>query len=73
MNIQAEKLEIMELLLKTENEALLKKVKMLFGAEKKTKRISIKQYNKELDAAVDRFNKREFVKHEDVERESAKW
>lgn len=73
MNIQAEKLELMELLLRTENETVLKKLRAVFSSEKKEERISIKQYNKEIDAAIERIKKGKFVKHEDLERESASW
>lgn len=73
MNIQAEKLELMELLLRTENEKILKKVRAIFSSEQKEQRISIEQYNKEIDAAIKRINKGNFTKHEDIEQESATW
>ena len=49
------------------------KVRALFSFEKKIKRTTIEQYNKELDRAVEQINKGEFFKHEDVERESVEW
>jgi hypothetical protein len=73
MNIQAEKLELMEMLLKTENEAVLKKIRSIFNSSKGNARITIEQYNKEIEAAESRIKKGKFVRHEDVVRESEKW
>jgi len=73
MNIQAEKLELMELLLRTENEKVLKKIRAIFSSEKEEKRIGIKQYNKEIDAAIERIKKGKFTKQVDLERESTLW
>jgi hypothetical protein len=73
MNIQAEKLELMELLLKTDNETVLKKIRSIFNGSKSNSRITIEQYNKEIEAAESRIKKGKFVKHEDVLRESEKW
>jgi len=73
MNIQAEKLELMEMLLKTENEAVLKKIRSIFTSSKENARITIEQYNKEIEAAENRIKGGKFVRHEDVLRESEKW
>jgi hypothetical protein len=73
MNIQAEKLELMEMLLKTENEAVLKKIRSIFNSSKGNARITIEQYNKEIEAAENRIKKGKFIRHEDVVRESEKW
>lgn len=73
MNIQAEKLELMELLLHTDSEKVLKKIRAAFNSEKQGKRISLPQYNKEIDAAIARIKKGKFVKHDDLEKESASW
>lgn len=73
MNLSSEKLELMELLLKTESEAVLKKIRTIFNTYKEDSRISIEQYNKEIEAAEKRIKKGKFVKHEDVARESEKW
>ena len=40
---------------------------------KTDKRISKKQYNKELDSAEKRIAKGKFIRHEDLEKDSAKW
>ncbi len=73
MNIQAEKLELLEMLLKTENETVLKKIRSIFTGTKEGSRITIEQYNKEIEAAESRIKKGKFVRHEDVVRESEKW
>jgi hypothetical protein len=73
MNIQAEKLELMEMLLKTENETVLKKIRSIFNGSKENTRLTVEQYNKEIEAAESRIKKGKFVKHEDVMRESEKW
>lgn len=73
MNIQAEKLELMELLLKTESESVLKKVRSVFKSLGNTDRTTLEQYNKEIEAAEKRIKKGKFTKHSDVERESEKW
>ena len=59
--------------MRTENEKILKKIRAVFSSEVKGTGISIEQYNKEIDAAVQRIKKGKFVKHEDIERESAAW
>jgi hypothetical protein len=73
MNIQAEKLELLELLLRTENETVLKKIRAVFNSSKATSRVSIKQYNIELKAAEKRIKKGKFITHEDLEAEMEKW
>jgi len=43
------------------------------GREKKATRISIEQYNKEIDEAIARVEAGEFYTHEEVERMSKEW
>lgn len=43
------------------------------GREKKVPRISIEQYNKEIDEAIARVEAGEFYTHEEVERMSKEW
>lgn len=52
---------------------LLEMVKSFIDVEKGTKRISKKQYNKELNEAVERIGKGNFVKHKDAIKELSKW
>jgi ABC-type hemin transport system substrate-binding protein len=73
MNIHSEKLELIELLAKTENEGILKKIRSIFKLASEDGRISIEQYNKEIEAAEKRIKKGKFTKHEDLLREAAKW
>ncbi len=52
---------------------LLEMVKNFLNVESNTKRISKKQYNKELDEAVARIENGEFVTHEEAMMELNKW
>lgn len=52
---------------------LLEMVKSFIDVEKGTKRISKKQYNKELNEPVERIGKGNFVKHKDAIKELSKW
>lgn len=67
MDLQAEKLELVKMLLSTENERVLKQIKAIFrAASRSEKRISVSQYNKELLAAEKRIKKGKFASHQDV-------
>ncbi|HXD91706.1 MAG TPA: hypothetical protein VNX01_00760 [Bacteroidia bacterium] len=52
---------------------LLEMAKNLLNIDKETKRISKKQYNKEINEAVARIEKGKFVTHQDALKELAKW
>ena len=52
---------------------LLEMVKSFLNVDKDTKRISKKQYNKELDEAVARIEKGNFITHKDALKELSKW
>jgi vacuolar-type H+-ATPase subunit D/Vma8 len=52
---------------------VLEVIKGFLNVDKDTKRISRKQYNKELDEAVARIEKGEFVSHKDALKELSKW
>lgn len=52
---------------------LLEMVKSFLNVDKETKRITRKQYNKEINEAVSRIEKGVFVKHEDALKELSKW
>ncbi len=56
-----------------QQELLLEMVKSFLNVDAGTKRISKKQYNKEIDAAVKRIEKGEFITHEDAVKELSKW
>jgi hypothetical protein len=52
---------------------LLEMVKSFLNVDKDTKRISKKQYNKEINEAVARIEKGKFVTHKDALKELSKW
>ena len=52
---------------------ILEMIKSFLNVDKDTKRISRKQYNKELDDAVSRIEKGNFVTHKDSIKELSKW
>ena len=72
MNVQVEKLELIKMLLHTEKETILNKVRTALETEQ-PKRISIEQYNKEIDEANARIDKGEFYTQEEVEKMAEKW
>ena len=74
MNIEITKYELLNKLLNTTDENLLEQLVAVFNkSEKNIQRISISQYNKDLDTAENRINSGEFTTHEDLELESEKW
>ncbi len=52
---------------------LLEMVKSFLNVDKEAKRITKKQYNKEIDEAVERIEKGNFVSHKDALKELSKW
>ena len=52
---------------------LLEMVKSFLDVDKSAPRISRKQYNKELNDAVSRIEKGDFVTHKDALKELSKW
>ena len=52
---------------------VLEMIKSLLNVDNDSKRISIEQYNKELDDAVARIERGEFIDHEDALKEISKW
>lgn len=52
---------------------LLEMVKSFLNVDKESKRISKKQYNKEINEAVTRIEKGDFVSHKDALKELSKW
>ena len=52
---------------------ILNLMKFLFSKNVDVERISHKQYNKEIDAAVKRIAKGKFFTHEEAEKEMSKW
>jgi hypothetical protein len=52
---------------------VLEMIKSLLNVDDDSKRISIEQYNKELDEAVTRIERGESIDHEDALKEISKW
>ena len=52
---------------------VLEMIKSLLNVDNDSKRISIKQYNNELDEAVARIEQGESIQHEDALKEISKW
>jgi hypothetical protein len=52
---------------------ILEMIKSFLNVDKDTKRISRKQYNKEINEAVSRIEKGGFVTHKDALKELSKW
>ena len=52
---------------------ILEMIKSFLNVDKDTKRISRKQYNKEINDAVSRIEKGIFVTHKDALKELSKW
>ena len=52
---------------------VLEMIKSFLNVDKETKRISRKQYNKEVNDAVARIEKGNHVSHKDALRELSKW
>jgi vacuolar-type H+-ATPase subunit D/Vma8 len=52
---------------------VLEMIKSFLNIDNETKRISKKQYNKEIEEAVERIEKGAFVSHKDALKELSKW
>jgi hypothetical protein len=61
-------------MLSTKQQALvLEMIKSFLNVDTDSKRISSKQYNKELDEAVARIEQGKSISHNDVLKETSKW
>jgi predicted transcriptional regulator len=61
-------------LLSIKQQALvLEMIKAFLTDDTKTKRVTRKQYNKEINEAVDRIEKGKFVEHKNVIKKLSKW
>ena len=58
------------MLSKEQKESILHLIKSFVD---QSNRISLEQYNNELDAAEDRISKGQFISHEEIEKESMEW
>ncbi len=57
-------------LTKSQKESILEMIKSFTS---KSDRVSVKQYNEELNAAEERIAKGSYLSHEDLEKEAEKW
>ena len=56
-----------------EQQSVLQMVKTFLESRQNKKRLSINQYNNDIDKAMNRINKGKFITQEDVEKESEEW
>tara|TARA_Y100001972_G_scaffold123992_1_gene172186 strand:- start:873 stop:1103 length:231 start_codon:yes stop_codon:yes gene_type:complete len=76
MDLQTKKLHIIESILSIGNEKVIEKLEAVLKKEQQkedNKRVSIEQYNRELDEADAEIDKGEFYTQEEVEKMSRKW
>ncbi len=74
MDINIERSLLIKELQLVEDPSLLRAIKaVLYYGLKNEGRISIEQYNKELDEANARIEAGEFITQEDLEKESSQW
>ncbi len=72
MDLRISQLELIEMLLKTKKESVLNKVRILLEAEQ-PKRISLEQYNKEIDEAVKDIENGEYYTQEEARKIASQW
>ena len=74
MDINAEKAHLIKELQQVEDLSLLRAIKaMLHYGLKNEGRISIEQYNRELDEAEAEIDRGEFITHEDIKKQMTAW
>ncbi len=56
-----------------EQQSVLQMVKTFLESRQNKRRLSINQYNNDIDKAMNRINKGKFITQEDVEKESEEW
>ncbi len=61
------------MLSEVQKRSLLSMMKSFIGGKENTKRVSIAQYNRELDAAEERINRGQFVTQDSLRKEAEKW
>jgi hypothetical protein len=76
MDLQTRKLHFIESILSIGNEKVIEKLEALLKKEQQkddSKRISIEQYNQELEEADAEIDRGEFYTQDEVEKMSRKW
>lgn len=72
MDLRITQLELIEMLLNTKKETVLEKVRTLLETEQ-PKRISLEQYNKEIDEAVKDIESGEYYTQEEARKIASQW
>ena len=75
MDIQTEKLALIKRLEQINDLSLIRALKYMvdFGLREKEERVSIEQYNRELDEAEAEMDREEYTSHEDFKKQMKKW
>lgn len=75
MDIQAEKLALIKRLEQINDRSLIQALKHMvdFGLREQGERISVEQYNRELDEAEAEMDRGEYISHEDFKAQMKKW
>ena len=74
MDIEKERSFLIKEIERIEDLALLRAIKaVLLYASQKEGRISIEQYNREVDEAIARMDAGDFITQEDLEKEASGW
>lgn len=76
MDIQTKKIHFVQEFLALSNEAIIDKLESILRKEKikmDGQRISIEQYNKELDEAEAEMDRGEYISHEELKKQMEKW
>ena len=76
MDLQTRKLHFIKAILSIGNEKVIEKLEALLKKEQQKEdgqRVSIEQYNKELDQAEAEMDRGEYISHEDLKKQMEKW
>jgi len=75
MDIQAEKAALIKRLEQINDLSLIRALKHMvdFGLREKGERVSVEQYNRELDEAEAEMDRGEYISHEDFKEQMKKW
>jgi hypothetical protein len=76
MDLHAKKLHFIQEILSIGNEKVIEKLEALLKKEQQkgnSQRISIEQYNREIEEANSRIESGEYLTHNDVKKESETW
>ena len=76
MDLQTRKLHFIESILSIGNVKVIEKLEALLKKEQQkedSQRVSVEQYNKELDEAEAEMDRGEYINHEDLKKQMEKW